>query len=62
MAQIIDIHLLPLPNKIFLKCFSSHNIIYVLTGNLIGEIEAISYHEGVRFEVHKDCSAIAVEI
>lgn len=34
----------------------------VPTCNLIGETQAISCHEGVRFEVHMDCPAVAVEV
>lgn len=34
----------------------------VLTGDLIGETQAISCHEGVRFEVQEDRSAVAVEV
>lgn len=37
-------------------------LIFVLTSNLEGEIQAISCHIGIRLKVHEDRSAIAVEI
>lgn len=33
-----------------------------LTGNLKCDVQAISCHEGVRFEVHQDRPAVAVEV
>lgn len=36
--------------------------IFVLTGYLEGEVQAISCHKGVRSEVQQDRPAVAVEI
>ena len=43
-------------------CHLVTGLLQVPTGDLMGEAQAISCHEGIRFEMYEDGSAVAIKV